>query len=218
MFEIFADLPLDILNWTQETLQSVPYVWVLVIAFAATFIENIVPPAPADAVILFIGTMIVFGDAGFTELWVICTIGSTIGFLTMYYIGRNIGESIIHGKAFGFINEKSMKKPTEWFERHGYALIVANRFLAGTRAVISFFAGFTKLEPKKTTVLSMISAAIWNAVLLWLGIQFADNIDEIKEYIALYGQIIFPLGLIVIIALIAKSYFKRKNKKAEKEL
>jgi len=212
MFEIFAELPIQILDWTQNTLLIVPYGWVLVIAFVATFIENIVPPSPSDAVILFIGTMVVFNNIGFTELLLICTMGSTIGFITMYYIGMNVGENIIKGQSFSFINEKSMEKPTQWFKKYGYGLIIANRFLAGTRAVISFFAGFTKLDLKKTTILSAISAAIWNAILLYLGIKFADNIDMIKEYIALYGKVVFPAALIIILIIIGKSFLTKNNK------
>jgi membrane protein DedA with SNARE-associated domain len=211
MFEIFSELPIQILDWTQQTLLQVPYAWVLVIAFVATFIENIVPPSPSDAVVLFIGTMIVFKDIGFTELLIICTLGSTIGFVTMYIIGKNTGDAIIDGKRFKFINRDSLEKPTEWFQKYGYGIIIANRFLAGTRAVISFFAGVTRLNLKKTTALSAISAAIWNAILLYLGIKFADNIDTIKEYIALYGKIVFPIALVLLGALIIRSYFGKKK-------
>ncbi|GAB5465178.1 MAG: hypothetical protein Kapaf2KO_06140 [Candidatus Kapaibacteriales bacterium] len=212
MFEIFSQIPIDILNWTQEILVQVPPAWVYLIAFITTFIENIVPPSPSDAVLLFIGTLVVFSGVSFPLLLTVATLGSTVGFVTMYLIGSKTGDKILKGDRFTFINPESMKKPTEWFQKYGYGIIIANRFLAGTRALISFFAGLTKLDLKKTTILSALSATVWNVIILYLGIKFADNLDVVKEYIALYGKIVFPIILGILIIIVIRSFYL-KNKK-----
>ena len=68
-------------------------------------------------------------------------------------------------------------------------MIVANRFLAGTRAFVSFFAGMSKMSLPVTTLLSALSAAVWNSILLYLGMVFANNWRVGAEYLALYSKV-----------------------------
>ena len=76
------------------------------------------------------------------------------------------------------------------FQRYGYGVIVANRFLAGTRAIVSFFAGMSRMDLWRTTLLSAISAGIWNAILLSLGKFFAGNWREVANYLQLYSVVV----------------------------
>jgi len=194
-------------------LESLPWYWVLIFAFVATFVENIFPPSPSDAVLVFIGGLASIGVVSFFPLLLSATLGSTIGFMFMYWLGYKFGLRIIDSNKISFINKKSMEKPALWFSKYGYYLIVANRFLSGTRAFISFFAGISKLSFTKTTILSALSAGIWNTVLIVLGITFANNIDLAFEYITMYGKIILPIFVIGIIAFIYKEKIVKFIKK-----
>ena len=94
-------------------------------------------------------------------------------------------------------------------------MIVANRFLAGTRAFVSFFAGMSKMSLPVTTLLSALSAAVWNSILLYLGMVFANNWRVGAEYLALYSKVataVFGAALVVFLW-----WFFRKRRKIEIE-
>jgi membrane protein DedA with SNARE-associated domain len=126
----------------------------------------------------------------------------------MYYLGYFFGHRVVDSNRIKFINQKDLEKPEKWFRQYGYYLIIANRFLSGTRAVIAFFAGMSELAISKTIILSLLSALLWNSILIYLGIVFGDNYESIIDYISLYGKIIFPIALIVIGLFI---WYKIKN-------
>ncbi len=193
-------------------LSSVPWYILLITAFVLTFIENIFPPSPSDVLLMFMGSLIGIGTIGFVPLLVSSTLGSSIGFLVMYWLGKEFGEKMINSNKLPFITHNNLVKPKQWFTKYGFYLIIANRFLSGTRAVISFFAGMSELPLKKTTLLSTISALIWNFILLYIGKIIGGNLDTLNKYLNLYGKIVLELCTIVIIILLIRYLYLKKNK------
>lgn len=182
-----------------EILQSVPWYWVLAIAFFVTFLENVFPPAPCDSILAFCGTLVGIGAVGFFPLLLAATLGSVVGFVFMFWLGWEFGVKIVDSDRLKFINHKTLEKPEEWFRNHGYLIIVVNRFLSGTRAVISFFAGMSKLSRTKTVVYSSVSALAWNSILILLGAIFAENWQVADYYMTLYGKILTPVVIAIIL-------------------
>lgn len=200
-----------------EILSSVPWGWILVIAFFFTFLENVFPPAPCDSILLFTGTLVGIGVIDFTPLLLVSTAGSVIGFWTMFQLGKSFGIKIVDSHRFKFINRETLEKPDIWFKKYGYIIIVVNRFLSGTRAVISFFAGISNLSPYKTLALSGLSALLWNAILIGLGVFLGSNWDQAEKYIRLYGLIILPIILILISIFVYKWIKDLKKKRHTKK-
>lgn len=194
-----------------EFLSQVPWIWVLVIAFLTTFLENVFPPSPGDSVLVFMGTLIGIKSGSFVEILIAATAGSTLGFAAMYYLGKEFDHIIMDTNRFKFISRSALQKVEQWFARYGYWLIIGNRFLSGTRAVISFFAGMSRLKFSVTIVLSAISSLIWNTILLGFGNAFGDNWQTIDKYLSIYGKIIFPIFIIIVIGLVFWQIYKNKN-------
>jgi len=214
ILDLFSKLPIEFLDWSYEFLKTIPWYSILLFSLFITFLENIFPPSPSDVLLVFMGTLVSIGTVSFFPLMIMASIGSTLGFLAMYYLGYKFESKIINSSKLSFVSKASLEKPEKWFQKYGYYIIVANRFLSGTRAVISFFAGMSKLNLTKTTLLSTVSAMIWNSVLIYLGVKFADNLDLVKEYITLYGKIVFPIIIIVLLVLAIK-FFVFNGKKEE---
>lgn len=194
-------------------LSQLPWGWVLIFAFLSTLAENLFPPVPGDSILVFMGTLIGIQSHSFLQILALSIFGSTLGFVVMYILGKKFEIYFIENNKFKFISRDSIKKVELWFEKYGYWLIVANRFLSGTRAVISFFAGMSRLDFKKTILLSAISSTLWNLILLYFGYSFGENWQVIDNYISIYGKIIFPIViLIILIAITYQFYFKKKLK------
>lgn len=200
-----------------EYLLQVPWYWVLIIAFLTTFLENVFPPSPGDSIIVFMGTLIGIKSGSFVEILLAATLGSTFGFAAMYYLGLKFDRVIMDTPKFKFISRAAINKVESWFSNYGYWLIIANRFLSGTRAVISFFAGMSRLNFLITISLSVVSSLIWNSILLGFGNAFGDNWELIDKYLSLYGKIIFPVFLAIIAIVVIWQLKKKKSSTNDSE-
>jgi membrane protein DedA with SNARE-associated domain len=160
--------------------------------------------------VVFCGTLIGVGTIGFFPALLAATLGGTLGFMTAYVAGRYFEQHFVEGRAHRFLPVNALAQVERWFQRFGYGVIVANRFLAGTRAVVSFFAGMSRMNFAATTVLSAVSATVWNALLLYLGMLFGSNWKRVIEYLALYTKVATIIAAIVI-ALCLWWYLRRRR-------
>jgi membrane protein DedA with SNARE-associated domain len=197
----------DILSYISTLDPAVIY---LVLFFFA-FIENIFPPSPSDVVLVIGSTLIANTPIGFLPILAVTSVGSAIGFIVMYLIGEFLGEKLIRKGRLKFLKKDSMEKTDEWFSKYGYNLILINRFLPGTRAVISFFCGVHRLKPPKTFLFAALSSFVWNAILISLGIALGNNIDKINYYLGTYSNIALAITA-ALIGFVLYKFWKKKSK------
>ena len=194
-----------------QYLQTLSPLLIYLVVFSIAFIENIFPPFPSDVVVVFAGSLISVGQVGFVEVLLLSTIGSTLGFVAMYKIGDWFGDHIIEQGKIKFIPVESVRKVEAWFVKYGYWIIIANRFLAGTRAVVSFFAGMSELDLLKTTTLSFFSALLWNGILLTAGLYLGKHWERIGYYLSTYSQIVTGVLILVAIIFIVRYFYNKNN-------
>ena len=181
-------------------LQQLNPLLIYITLFSIAYIENLFPPSPSDIMIVAGGYLIGLGHVDFITTLIVSTLGSTLGFMSMYKIGDWFGIRIIETNKIKFLPLESIHKVEEWFRIYGYWLIVINRFLSGTRAVVGFFAGMSEVKAVPTAVLCFISALTWNAVLLYAGTLLGRNWQQIGIYLSTYSQIVISLIVIFSIA------------------
>lgn len=174
-----------------EYLQTFPWYWILVISFFLTYIENLFPPSPSDALLLFIGSMVGMGIVDFVPLLITSTLGSAAGFATAYWIGYKFEVRIIESNKLKFISREGVEKVEKWFLKYGYWIIVINRFLSGTRAIIAFFAGISRINFRVSVILSSISALLWNFLIIYFGMKLGNNWKNFDSFMDSYGRIVF---------------------------
>jgi membrane protein DedA with SNARE-associated domain len=178
----------------------------------SAYTENVVPPIPGDTVVILGAYLVSTGQLDFWGVYVSTTIGSVAGFVTMYYIGRKFGRSFIYKKSRSRIfKEEDIRKTEIWFGKWGYWVIAANRFLSGTRSIISLFAGLFHLNVLLVVALSIVSAAIWNGLLIFAGMLVGKNWEIISDIISQYNKILIVLTVFVIGYIIYRKYYKKKS-------
>lgn len=205
-----------------EWISMVPPVGVYLIFLGIAYIENIIPPMPGDVIVAFGGYLAAEGLINLFPVWSLTVIASVAGFMTMYWLGHKWGVQIEENREshfiLRFIDYKYFARGKKWMARWGQGVVIANRFLAGTRSVISLTAGMSHLKITPTILSSLVSSVLWNSLLLAMGWVIRDNWQIIGEYLSNYGKVI--LGLIVLFVGV-KAYFsyRRKSKagKDEKE-
>ena len=188
-------------------------IWIYVTLFLFAFIENVFPPSPSDLVVVVGGTLIATGAIHFIPTLILTSIGTVIGFMALFYIGSTVDKKFIHTGKFKFIPIDAIDKVEIWFKKYGYGIILANRFMPGTRAVISFFAGLSHLDVKKTIILSTISAFAWNALILYLGYIFGDNVELVDKYLTTYTNIVIGITIVIALFFIIRFYLRKKKSK-----
>lgn len=209
--EVYVD---QVVNWILTLSPLSVYLIFMVIAYA----ENIVPPVPGDVLIVFGGYLAAELIVSFNGLLLVTTLASVIGFMNMYAFGYYFGDQIdTYRKDFWlmrFIDVKYFDRCKRWMHKYGQAVIIANRFLAGTRSVIAVTAGLTKMKVLTTTLSSTLSSLMWNFVLLGLGWVVHENWLMIGDYLNIYGWSI--LGLLVLLVggrYVYVKYFRRNSKR-----
>ena len=191
--------------------QLTPF-WIYVSLFVFSFIENVFPPSPSDLVVVIGGSLIGTHSLNFVPTLLVTTVGSILGFMTLFFIGSQLDKKVIKAGKIKFISTEGLEKVEKWFSKYGYRIILFNRFLPGTRSVVSLFAGLSELDRKKTIVLATISALIWNGIIIYLGIIFGHNISIVDHYISTYSNIAIIITLAVILILIINYFWKRRKK------
>jgi membrane protein DedA with SNARE-associated domain len=195
--------------------QISPTVAYLILGVSA-YTENVLPPIPGDTVVVLGAYLVSIGQLGFWGVYISTTIGSVAGFVTMYYVGRKFGRSFIYKKSRSkMFKEAEIRKAEIWFGKWGYWVIVANRFLSGTRSVISLFSGLFHLNALLVIALSIVSAAIWNALLLFAGMALGKNWEIITNIISQYNKVLIAVTVIIIGYIIYRKYSKKKSENPE---
>jgi len=195
------------LEYINQLLQHIDPVMAYGVLFLSAIIENIFPPIPGDTVTVIGAYLITQGNLGFWGVYFSTSAGSLVGFFLMYFFGLKFGRSFVQSKfkAKIFSEEK-------WFVKYGYWVILANRFLSGTRSVIALFAGFFHLEWYKVILFGLISALVWNGLLIYAGYLLGANWDMITEIISRYNEIVIVLMVIaVIVYVVIRRYRKKKT-------
>lgn len=186
--------------------------WIYTSLFFFSFIENIFPPSPSDVVIVVAGTLVSTNVISFIPTLFVTSIGSVMGFMTLFFLGKQVDKKIIEKGHFKFLSREALEKAEIWFSKYGYWIILSNRFLSGTRAVISFFAGLSELNPKKTFLLALTSSVVWNLLIISLGILFGKNVALVDSYLKTYSNIVLVITIAAVVLLISK-YFLSKSRK-----
>ncbi|MCX8123315.1 MAG: DedA family protein [Spirochaetes bacterium] len=178
----------------------------------SAILENLIPPVPGDVVTAFGAFLVGTGKLDFFWVYISTTIGSVMGFVMLFLVGKFFGKELIIKKNFSFFNKEAILKAEKWVQTYGIWLVLANRFLPGIRSVISLTTGFSNLSTYKVVMFSFISSSLWNCILIYLGYSLGNNWiivqGKVSTMLSQYSTII---GLIFL--GIAMVYFFIKLKK-----
>lgn len=207
-------------HWTQlflDWLSQLPPLSLYLVFFAVAYLENVIPPIPGDILVVFGGYLAATSIIHIIPVYVLTTVASVIGFMSVYAVGRIWGEKIEHKEHHSWLMRKMgieyLPKVRSWMMKWGQWIIVANRFLAGARSVISITAGLSHTEPATTAVSSFISSCIWNGLLIGAGWVIRKNWHIIVQYLSVYSQTITILIIVIILLRLLWVLWQRVIKK-----
>lgn len=203
----------DFLNW----IEALPILWAYATILVIAYGENVLPPIPGDLVVVFGGYLVGVGKLNFAIVVLLSTVGGALGFMTMYALGRKIGETIIESDRVPWIPRNQVESARRWLERWGYGLVAANRFLSGLRSVISLAVGMAKTPVMPTAFFATLSSLVWTGLITYGGYAVGDNWARIALFLRDYGRIVITLIGLVVLIQIARRYLKRRGSRKRQE-
>ena len=212
---LFLNLITSIPDLITKTVETNPYIAYFVISFAM-FLENLIPPIPSEIIMPLGGFFVYTGDLNFYILIVSGLIGTVVGALPWYFLGKLLNEKKLSnfidrkGKFVG-ISLKDLDKSRLWFEKYGVLLVFWGRLIPGIRTLISVPAGIELMPINKFLIWTSLGSLIWVIFLTSAGYLFGENYEIIGLYIDNFKIILKPIFVILILFFLIS--FLKKIKK-----
>lgn len=193
-------------EWATDVVEAIGLLGVALLVA----LESIFPPIPSELVLLLTGFNVSRSSFGPVEAVIAATVGSVVGALVLYAIGRWIHEDRMErfiagiGRFVGF-GRADVHKAFLWFHRHEGAAVFFGRLVPVVRSLVSLPAGADKMRLVPFVAYTAAGSALWNV--LWIGIGWAlgDRWEEAEQYTVVLDAIVV-LGAVAFLvwALVRK--------------
>jgi membrane protein DedA with SNARE-associated domain len=168
-------------------------------------LESMIVPLPSEAVMPFAGFLISEGKMTFALLALASTLGSVIGSLLSYYMGKYGGNTFLkHFGKYIFLNENHLIQTEQFFKKHGKKTVFIGRFIPVVRHFISIPAGIARMNMSTFLFYTILGAGIWNTFLAYVGFVLKNNWHTLEQYTKVLDIIVVLAILSVIIYLFLK--------------
>jgi membrane protein DedA with SNARE-associated domain len=164
-------------------------------------LENVFPPIPSELVMPLAGFVAARGEVGLVAVILAGSVGSLLGALLWYYLGRALGHDRLrslaarHGRWLTLAPEE-VDRAEAWFLRHGGAAVFLGRLVPGVRMLISVPAGVARMPLPRFLAWSAAGTVIWTAALAGAGFLLEGRYE-------LVGHWVNPVSNVVVVGLVA---------------
>ena len=147
--------------------------------------ETVIPPIPSEAVLGLAGVLINEGRMSIIPVVLFATLGSILGAIFFYYVGRALGPRRSHAflDRLPLVETADVDKTFAWFERHGRSAVFLGRMVPIVRSFISVPAGVVRMPFGQFLLFTTAGSLIWNSVLVTLGWLARDFIEANLHYL-----------------------------------
>ncbi len=165
---------------------------------------------PGTLFFLFFGFSASRLDVHISLLILAATIGSVVGDLLAYMLGKYGSNFLLKHKKL--LQHSHIEEGHKFFSNHGFKSIFIGRFVGPIRPIVPLIAGSIKMNISKFMFYDILSAFVWSSLYIIVGYYFGTYFKEIEKWVS---DISILLTLIILV-FVALYYFKfRKHKKHE---
>ncbi len=175
-------------------------------------IEYLFPPFPGDMITVFGAFLVARRGWSGPAVFGAVTVGSAVGCMIDYAVGRWLGateERWTRGRLGRF--RPQIDGLVERFRRHGGLYIAINRFIPSLRSLFFVAAGMARLPWWTVLAYGTLSAILWNALLLLLGLTVGQSWDRLVSLFQTYGLVFWCLVGIAVVALVVRTLARRRG-------
>jgi membrane protein DedA with SNARE-associated domain len=173
--------------------------------FGAMFLENLFPPIPSELIMPLGGFYVQQQKLGLLPVVMAGLLGTVIGALPWYGIGRLVNEERIedwlsrHGRWLG-IRPQELHRSRVWFNRHGRSLVFWGRLVPGIRTLISVPAGIEMMPLGPFLLWTTAGSLIWTLFLTLAGMLLGEGYVHVKDWIEPVAGVVKVVLLVAVLA------------------
>lgn len=200
-----------LVNIITSVISSIGYLGIAILMA----LESMLTPVPSEAVMPFVGYLVMQGKFLFLAAAIVSAIGCLVGGLISYCIGYYGGRPFVNkiGKYF-LLDEHHLAWTENWFRKHGEKTIFFSRFIPIVRHFISIPAGTGKMSITKFSTYTLIGSFMWNSILMYAGIKLGENWDLIHKYSTKIDMVLIMIilaGLAYYAWRMYENYFRKEK-------
>lgn len=171
-------------------------------------VENLFPPIPSEVVLPFAGFLAGRGDLDPWTMVVAATVGSVLGAVVLYELGRAVGRERT-GRLLvrlPLVSGDDVQRASDWFERHGRSSVLVGRFVPLVRSLVSLPAGADGMPRPTFLLLTTVGSAVWNAAWVWAGHALGSRWEQAGRW----SDALNLALLVVAVALVGRFAWRRR--------
>ena len=178
--------------------------------FILMALESMIAPVPSEMVMPFAGFLIYTGEFSFLGVLVASSLGSIVGSLASYWLGRKGEAVVLRFGRYLMLNPHHLEWTELFFFRYGSLTIFISRFIPIVRHLISIPAGLGKMRLLPFLIYTAVGATIWNMFLTFLGLKLKEHWEIIQKYSHTLDMVVLAL---VVLGVAAYFFWWRRRKK-----
>ncbi|MEO8276582.1 MAG: VTT domain-containing protein, partial [Thermoanaerobaculia bacterium] len=137
-----------------------------------------------DLTCIAAGLLVSHGKLSFVVATIACLIGIFLGDLALVGIGRLLGRRILERAPFRWVlTPQALEHSEHWFTAKGARVVLASRFVPGSRLPLFLAAGILRAPFVRVAVALALAGAVWTPILVglsaWAG---AAVIERLHSY------------------------------------
>lgn len=173
--------------------------------FALMVLESATIPVPSEIILPLGGYLAAKGALSLPIVFFAGVFGSMVGMLIDYAIGYYIGKDVFYKHLHALhIKKSTIDGFDNWFNKNAPAAVMFSRMLPVVRTIMSFPAGFARMNMKEFLAYSLAGIVIWDGVLTMYGYYLLSA----KSAVVVLGA----TGLVAIALYAIYVYAKRRLK------
>lgn len=190
-------------EWIASLIVRAGYVGIAMLMF----LENVFPPIPSWLVMPMAGFEASMGRYSPIAVVTAGTVGSTLGALVWYGVGRLIGVDRLnhfaqrHGHWLT-LTPGQVDRADRWFDRHGPPAVMLGRMVPVVRILISVPAGVFAMNLRQFILFTAIGDAIWNGAMTAAGYLLRSRYEQVADYLNPVGAAVLATVAVIYVVRI----------------
>lgn len=178
------------------------------------FLENVFPPIPSELIMPLAGYLATRGDMNIFVVIAAGTVGSMLGILPWYFLGRKLGHEGVrifasrHGRWLT-MTASDVDAAADRFKRHGAVSVLVGRLIPTVRTLISVPAGVANMPIGRFLALSFVGTLAWTSALAIAGYVLGQAYSVVADYVD-------PVSTGVLVVLVAIYIYRVVTYKEER--
>ena len=179
-------------------------------------LESLVPPIPSEIVLSLAGYLAGAGRVSPALVLISATVGSVLGALALYWLGRAVGEDRLRRwiDRAPLIDADDLDKADRWFERHQSAAVLLGRCAPVVRSLVSIPAGANRMPLGRFTVFTAIGSGAWNALLIGAGYLLGSRWQRVEQFSQWFDYAIAASFVVTVVVWVAKKRRRARGRRS----